>query len=498
VGLGFQAKMMQAWIVLPAFALGYLFTAPPKLRRRLLHLLVAGAVAAGVSFSWILLYTLTPAKDRPYIDGSTNNSAVSMVFGYNGLGRFDVTVDGAVSGQHRASSAGTQHSDVATAPGSRSAAAQPTGMDKLFSGRLVTQIGWLYPLAFAALIFGLVGWFRRRRRADRLGSGLLMWGVWLVTAMAVFSGISVPHTAYMAALAPPLVALSGFGIVEFWRAYRRADASAWLLPAIVLGQAGWCVYVTSDYTAFAPWLAPAVVVVALFASAALGFGLVARRVPGRLPSAALASGVAAMVLMPTTWSLSALNPRYDGSAMDASAGPSGRSSVLTARSTLTAQESRMLDFVDAHRDGAKYVMAATSWSAAAPYIVATGQKVMPMGGFSGSVPAPTLSQFKHLVQSSQLRFVVVDATGQSGFGGGAGRFGFARRGTDPGNPADAVDPASTVNPTSTVNPPATATTVSSVTQWVEHACATVPATDYGGERGARDGGKLYQCSPSAR
>ena len=98
VGLGFQAKMMQAWIIVPALGIAYLVAAPPRLRRRLLHLLVAGVVTAAVSFSWIMLYTLTPANDRPYVDGSTNNSAVAMVFGYNGFGRFGVSVDGSVAG----------------------------------------------------------------------------------------------------------------------------------------------------------------------------------------------------------------------------------------------------------------------------------------------------------------------------------------------------------------------------------------------------------------
>ena len=75
VGLGFQAKMLQAWMVLPALAVGYLLAAPVGLRRRLWHLGVSGAVMVAVSLSWIALYAVTPASDRPYVDGSTNNSA---------------------------------------------------------------------------------------------------------------------------------------------------------------------------------------------------------------------------------------------------------------------------------------------------------------------------------------------------------------------------------------------------------------------------------------
>ena len=97
VGLGFQAKMLQAWIILPALGLGYLLAAPGGLIRRLRQLGVAGLVMLAVSLSWIALYTFTPAADRPYVDGSTNNSAVAMVFGYNGVERFGISFPGSVA-----------------------------------------------------------------------------------------------------------------------------------------------------------------------------------------------------------------------------------------------------------------------------------------------------------------------------------------------------------------------------------------------------------------
>ncbi|KPH97279.1 hypothetical protein OK074_6565, partial [Actinobacteria bacterium OK074] len=87
IGLGFQAKMMAAWIVVPALLVGYLVAAPVRLRRRLGQLAVAGVVLFAVSLSWVALMTFTPKADRPYADGSTNNSAFAMVFGYNGFNR---------------------------------------------------------------------------------------------------------------------------------------------------------------------------------------------------------------------------------------------------------------------------------------------------------------------------------------------------------------------------------------------------------------------------
>src|ERR1700722_12898132 len=123
VGLGFQAKMLQAWMVLPALAVGYLVAAPGPVRRRLAHLGAAAVGMLAVSGSWIALYTFTPAADRPYVDGSTNNSPIAMVFGYNGVERFGISFSGAVASGPGVTSgtAGAGNRPVATPAGGTSA-----------------------------------------------------------------------------------------------------------------------------------------------------------------------------------------------------------------------------------------------------------------------------------------------------------------------------------------------------------------------------------------
>jgi 4-amino-4-deoxy-L-arabinose transferase-like glycosyltransferase len=256
VGIGFQAKMLQAWIILPALGLGYLLAAPAGLGRRLWHLSVAGLVMLAVSLSWIALYTFTPAADRPYVDGSTNNSAVAMVFGYNGVERFGISFPGSVAafgggggGAARVAEAPAElgGAPTTTAPGGARYNAGgflglSGGWTKLIDNRFGPEIGWLYPLALLALIAGLA-WRGRARRTDQLRAGLVMWGLWLVTFGAIYSKMgNIPHTAYMASLAPPLAALSGTGIVLFWRWYRSASRLWWLLPLAIAVQVAWAWY----------------------------------------------------------------------------------------------------------------------------------------------------------------------------------------------------------------------------------------------------------------
>ncbi|MFC4536808.1 glycosyltransferase family 39 protein, partial [Sphaerisporangium dianthi] len=87
VGAGFMTKMLQAYLVLPAFALVYLYGAPGALLRRLGHLLAAGVALLVSSAWWMAVVDLWPASGRPYIGGSTDNTVWDLVIGYNGLGR---------------------------------------------------------------------------------------------------------------------------------------------------------------------------------------------------------------------------------------------------------------------------------------------------------------------------------------------------------------------------------------------------------------------------
>jgi len=87
VGLGFNIKMLQAYLVVPAFGLVYLSSAPGRLRRRIGHLALAVVALLTVSLSWAVAVDLTPATLRPYVGSSGTNSELNLALGYNGLSR---------------------------------------------------------------------------------------------------------------------------------------------------------------------------------------------------------------------------------------------------------------------------------------------------------------------------------------------------------------------------------------------------------------------------
>src|SRR6202035_4573134 len=154
LGFAFLTKMMQAFLVLPGFGIAYLWAGPARLRRRLWQLLAGlGGVIVGAGW-WIAVAELTPAADRPFFGGSTNNNILELAFGYNGLGRLDGTETGSI---------GFNSSSVGGGGGGGFGGAGfggATGITRLFSSEFGGQISWLLPTALIALVALL--WVSRR------------------------------------------------------------------------------------------------------------------------------------------------------------------------------------------------------------------------------------------------------------------------------------------------------------------------------------------------
>jgi len=483
VGLGFQAKMLQAWMILPALFIGYLFAAPqsasgettpgPRLVTRLWQLAVAGAVTLAVSLSWVLLYTVTPAADRPYVDGSTGNSALAMVFGYNGVERFGISFPGAV----------TPGPAISAGPGGYGGAGGlfgfPAGLFKLLSGWYGPQAGWLYPLAVVGLVAGLY-LTRWARRGNPVRCGFLMWGTWLCTVGLVFSVMTtIPHTAYLAMLAPPVAALAAVGIYLLVLMYRTERDSGWLLPAAILAEVLWAEIVWRDYRGFLPWTLTAALGTGIVTAVVLVAARLTDRFLGWVAGIAVTLGVVAMVAAPAAWSASVLDADYAGTSFDATAGPAdghglftvfqgpALSGVFGSSQTLTPQTQAIYDYVNSRREGASYLIAVPSWTQASRFILATGQEAMPLGGFSGTVRTPTLARVRDLVRAGQLRFFWFGWFGGPGTGG-----------ADEGSG-----------------------TVGAIVSWVRGACTKVPDAAYGSPPddfgGVLGGPVLYECTPTA-
>jgi 4-amino-4-deoxy-L-arabinose transferase-like glycosyltransferase len=377
VGFGFLTKMMQAFLVLPAFGLAYLIAARTSIPKRLLHL--GGSVLAMVAAGgwWILAVELTP--DRPYIGGSQTNSVLELTLGYNGLGRLTGDEVGSVGG---------------------GAGWGSPGWSRLLGAEMGSQIAWLLPTAVVLLIAGLVLTRGRTRAA------LALWGGWLVVTGGVFSFMNgIIHSYYTVALAPAIAAIIGIGATELWTRRANPVAAAVLSGATALS-ALQCYLLLANY-------APAVAIAVLLAGLVAAIGLVlSLRIA--VPVALIAA-----LLGPATYSVATAAVPHTGAIPTAGpanarmrGGMGGGMGGLLDATTPGAEVTSLL------RDaGTTWAAATVGSNNAAGFQLASGQPVMALGGFNGTDPAPTLEQFQELVRSGQIKYFVGDGMRMRGESG---------------------------------------------------------------------------------
>jgi len=429
LGFAFLTKMLQAFLVLPGFALAYLVFARAGLLRRLGHLLVAGLALLVAAGWWVAVVELWPADSRPYIAGSTDNSVLDLAFGYNGLSRLE--------GGEAGPQAGTP------------------GLFRLFGAELGGQAAWLLPAALAALVVGLV-YTARRPRTDRLRAGIAVWGGWLVGTGLVFSFMQGTfHSYYTVALAPAIAALVGIGTGLLWE--RRGSAVArGLLAASTFLTAAWSFALLARSGDFLPWLRWAVLVAGVLGSA----GLLAANTPGSglrrgiagLAIAAVLAGPAAYTAQTVTTASTGSSPTAgpavagadgfggggthpfgvdgplrsgssaSGSApADAPTSGSGEppqgGTARTGAGDGQSVDAAVVALLEQDADNYRWVAATTGSMSSAPYQLATQEPIMAIGGFAGSDDSPTLAQFQAYVHAGLIHYYI------AGGGAGGGRGG---------------------------------------------------------------------------
>ena len=223
VGFGFLTKMLQAFLVLPAFALAYLVAAPPRWAGGSCSVLAGGrAVVVSRRLVGRARRAVAGAARGPYIGGSQNNSVLELILGYNGLGRLTGDETGSVGG--------------GGAGGGRRRSAATTGLDAAVQRRdAAAQIAWLLPAALIAagrrpvVTRAAPRTDRDARRARSCGAaGCSSPGL-------VFSFMSgIIHPYYTVALAPAIAALVGDRRSRLlWRRRGHAPAGRVLAVAAV-------------------------------------------------------------------------------------------------------------------------------------------------------------------------------------------------------------------------------------------------------------------------
>ncbi|MEZ0069062.1 4-amino-4-deoxy-L-arabinose transferase-like glycosyltransferase [Streptacidiphilus sp. MAP12-20] len=466
VGFAFLTKTLQAFLVLPAFALVYLILAPTGFWRRVRQLLLAAVVLVVSSGWWVAIVELTPVQYRPYIGGSQTNSFLELTFGYNGFGRITGSETGSVGGGGGGAGGGSMWGS--------------TGLTRLFSSEMGGQIAWLLPAALLLLPVGL--WLTRRAaRTDQRRAALLLWGSALLTTFLVFSEMQgIFHPYYNVALAPYIAIVVGMGAGLLWE-QRGSWAVSGGAAVVVAVTAVWSYVLLARSADWLPWLRWAVLFVGLAAALGLAFGpLLGRRIALALAVAAIVAGLAG----PAAYSVETAGTTHAGSLPSAGpavqgggfgggggmpggaragrggfggfgggAGGPGAQGALGAQGApgvrpgagtggfpggaagggarggfggggggagglLNGSKPGAALTALLKQDASKYTWTAATVGSqnAAGYQLASDAPVMAVGGFNGTDPSPTLAQFENDVRAGKIHYFLGGTLSMGGGG----------------------------------------------------------------------------------
>jgi 4-amino-4-deoxy-L-arabinose transferase-like glycosyltransferase len=429
VGLGFETKMLVALVVVPAIAIAWLWITP---RGRgyldaLRQVLWGGLVMLVVGGAWPLLVALTPAGDRPWVSGTSDNSILSLIFGYNGLGR----VTGQTGGPAGLFAGGGSKFPFAfggpggffrqrglggTGGGAGGVFGEGIGPLRLLNTALGGQDGWLLGLAVAGLLAVLFA-ARVRRRDPRTAWIAVVGGAFLVTAALFSYAHGIFHPYYVVLLAPFTAALVGALVATVV----SADVAFAGALALGLGVAAELA-VRGNYGSQLGWMA----VVLPLACGAAAVALLASRGP-RVRAAAMSLGVAVLLIAPTIWAVDTLGyanastfPAGGPASDNAAAGPAGGGGGGVSQALVTAEQ-----WAASHGGGTIAVSAQNGVDGADAAILANDANVAGIGGFSGAESDPSIAWLAGEVAAGRIRWVLDQSAGAgSGFGfGGPGLFG---------------------------------------------------------------------------
>ncbi len=523
IGVGFNTKMLEAYIALPAFIIAYFLSSTASWRKKIRNLIAAGVVLLIISFSWILAVDFTPAASRPYVGSSQTNSELNLAIGYNGIERITGMFRGRrpEETQARPQVQPEANSRNFTAP--RFMNGSPS-LWRLFNSQLGSQLSWLIPLAFIAFV-GIIAVRKIRFPLSVEQETGVFWGTWLISGFIVFSVASSTRAYYTAILGPAIAALIGIGCVTLFDQYHSDSWRGWLLPAAIAATVSTQIIILSYTPAYAKWLIPTIVSVSAIAL----FILIASKINGSFPlkkytAYAFMISLTVLSLPPAIWATySTFHPVNTSMP---SAGPSTQmfgnvgdrqlpdspESFLRSprgftegdfgRASGTANTS-LIQYLEANQGSAKFLVATPNSMSASPIILATGKPVMALGGFSGSDNVLSLTQLQQDIADGTVRYFLLSSF--SGFGDFEGNDGgpvleFPNQHSGISNQFPGGNENIYMNFRARGGFEQFGAS-SALTQWVEKTCKPVPNTVWQNDRqtapsAGNNGNILYDCSES--
>ncbi|MGY2644104.1 glycosyltransferase family 39 protein [Bacillus inaquosorum] len=470
IGLAFNMKMMQAFMVLPAFVLFYLIASRVSLKKKIGSLILSLVLLTGLSISWAVVVDSTSSSSRPYVGSSQTNSVLELAFGYNGTERLLGQTTGLAQGDINAAGGGNmQNHNTMQAPnssessgnskldgsaanqngnqsfGNHSQAPQPpTGQNGTSNGGEGTPptggngpgnggpgggggksmnmfgTGDAGPLRlFQSALSGQISWMLPFALIGLLG-GIVSW-----YRDRRGQAAEMKETIFWAAWLVPVAGF--FSIAGFFHQYYLIMLAP---PIAALSGIGWYTMYRL-YKNNKDWasclLAAAVLITAAFqvyilsaytsqigsvwmyvlGLSGLGITLALLILKRSHPFSKQLTIISLCVLLLAPVYWSATPFLYGGNSVLPESGPQLKSSANGGNMFSSEVDTGLLSYLRKHNTGEEYLFATLTTVTAAPYIIHENESVMAMGGFNGTDPILTVSKLKKLVKEGKVKYFLL-------------------------------------------------------------------------------------------
>jgi len=475
VGVGFNIKMLQAYMIIPAVYISYLLYSGISFKKRIINLIAGSLILASVSLCWAASVDLVPASYRPYVGSSSNNTEMELIFGHNGLERLtsstgntgkagnmgqmpEMPSDNQTGSQNMQSP--PQGQNMQTPPsGNGQNQSRPQGVPndgqgrmgngpggkqngggmggtfggnetasifRLFSNNsLSDQIIWLFPLSIFGFIAAAIKEKLKPPFSDKRKLGLIMWIMWLLPEFIYFSFTKgLFHPYYLTMLAPPIAALAGIGTISMWEMYKEGGNKSYILPAALIINGGVELLILSYYYSTSNVTKILMIITAILCLISSVLLILLKLKDNiRFKKKILTLGLIGILAAPAVWSgttmFYTMSGTFPSAGIELASSNNGSNGMIGGTGNNNSGNSttaKLVAYLKKNIKNEKYLVAVqSSNSYASEIIIKYGESVMTLGGFSGSDNILTLAQFKRLVTEGAVRYAIV--SGGNGAGG---------------------------------------------------------------------------------
>lgn len=408
IGLGFNIKMLQAYMVIPAFAIVYLAFDKSKFSKRLLTGIITTLIMITVSLSWAITVELYPASNRPYIDSSSNNSVFELIIGHNGseriLGRNNknTITPNLDNKENKKSSDSKSHSSPID-----DYIGNPSPF-RLWIQNIYGQISWLLILSIASIITCT----KKIKNSSMKNISFIFWEIWLFTMYIFFSFAGFYHRYYLCMISPAISILCGIGIPKMISEFKEKKSwRQFILPISFIFTMILEINHLISYEDLPCILNPIVFISTALCILSMLFYYLNNKKQFLLKIVS-ATLLISILAAPFYWSLTPVI--YVPSLVKPSAGPdigTNDSKNINANtkgsSTVSNEDFSLQQYLVLHYKKESFLVVSKKSSDVAKLIISTGLPVYAYGGFLGTDNTLTVDKLKKYVAEGKVTYFLL-------------------------------------------------------------------------------------------